>query len=113
MIIGAGVAGLAAARALREAGVRMTVLEARNRVGGRILTVRDRRSSVPIELGAEFLHGGAPETRAITDEAGLNVIDITGDRWKAARGRFSNINDFWVRLNRILGQVDPQRSPDR
>lgn len=113
MIIGAGVAGLAAARALREAGVRITVLEARNRIGGRILTVRDRRTPVPIELGAEFLHGGAPETRAITDEAGLNVVDITGDRWKASRGRFSNINDFWVRLNRILSQVDPQITPDR
>jgi phytoene dehydrogenase-like protein len=43
VIIGAGVAGLAAGRRLTEAGVRVTVLEARNRIGGRIHTLRVER----------------------------------------------------------------------
>ena len=64
VVIGAGAAGLAAARALTERGVCVTVLEARNRIGGRVLTQRDRRSALPIELGAEFLHGDARELRA-------------------------------------------------
>ena len=57
VIIGAGAAGLAAARTLRAAGVRIVILEARGRVGGRIFTYRDPRVPVPIELGAEFVHG--------------------------------------------------------
>ena len=113
VIVGAGVAGLAAARHLRAAGVRVIVLEARNRVGGRILTLRDRRSPIPIELGAEFLHGEAEEIREIADAAGLSVIDIGGDRWRAAHGRFSRFDDFWEAIGRILGHADASRQPDR
>src|SRR4029077_8915467 len=62
LVLGAGAAGLAAARDLSHAGLRVTVIEARPRVGGRILTLHDPRSPVPIELGAEFIHGEAAET---------------------------------------------------
>src|SRR5688572_18652616 len=60
LILGAGAAGLAAARILRQAGRRVLLLEARHRPGGRILTQGDPRSPVAIELGAEFIHGEAP-----------------------------------------------------
>jgi monoamine oxidase len=113
VIVGAGVAGLAAARRLHEHGVRVLVLEARQRIGGRVFTVRDRRSSIPIELGAEFLHGDAPEVFAIVDEAGLTAVSIEGDRWRAAHGRFSPLDDFWTRLDRVLGQARASRTPDR
>lgn len=63
-VVGAGVAGLAAARELRDRGLRVTVLEARSRIGGRILTHRDDRVPLPIELGAEFLHGDTPRVCA-------------------------------------------------
>ena len=52
IVIGAGVAGLAAAERLGKAGIPVIVLEARNRIGGRILTQRDVASGDPIELGA-------------------------------------------------------------
>ena len=52
LIIGAGVSGLAAAQALVRAGVRVTVIEARNRIGGRTHTVVDERLGVPMDLGA-------------------------------------------------------------
>jgi monoamine oxidase len=61
VIIGAGAAGLAAASKLVRTGVRVIVLEARSRLGGRIFTVIDDISQFPIELGAEFMHGFAPE----------------------------------------------------
>jgi monoamine oxidase len=54
LIIGAGVAGLSAAQALRAAGHAALVIEARDRVGGRIWT---DRSQGPVEYGAEFIHG--------------------------------------------------------
>lgn len=57
IVIGAGVAGLAAAQQLQAEGVRVTVLESRERIGGRILT--DRSSGHPIEMGAAWVHGAA------------------------------------------------------
>jgi protoporphyrinogen oxidase len=60
LVIGAGVAGLTAAADLTRAGVRVSLLEARNRLGGRIHAVHDV-AGLPIELGAEFIHGRSPE----------------------------------------------------
>jgi monoamine oxidase len=113
VVLGAGVAGLTAARRLQEDGFRVLVLEARDRIGGRVFTARDARSILPIELGAEFLHGDAPEVREIGDAAGLTEVEITGSRWTVAHGRFTRADDFWKRLDRVLGQADAQREPDR
>jgi monoamine oxidase len=57
VVIGAGASGLAAARALQDEGFDVVVLEARDRVGGRVFTQRDAKTQYPIELGAEFIHG--------------------------------------------------------
>jgi monoamine oxidase len=79
IIIGAGAAGLAAARELTGAGLRTRCLEARDRIGGRILTVHDPASSLGIELGAEFVHGKPAEIFELSDRAGLH-LDETGGR---------------------------------
>ena len=115
VIIGAGVAGLAAARRLAQAGATATVLEARDRIGGRIHTVRDERTPLPIELGAEFLHGSAPEVVEIVRSSKLVVSDIHGDRWSAERGKLKPLDeeDFWSDLDRIMRRLDPKRTPDR
>src|SRR5438067_11638037 len=57
IVIGAGVAGLAAARELKKRGFEVVVLEARDRVGGRVHTVRLPGWPLRLEAGAEFLHG--------------------------------------------------------
>ena len=113
VIIGAGVAGLAAARRLHEHGVRGVVLEARTRIGGRVHTIRDARSPVPIELGAEFVHGDAPELTDIAREAALTAVDVVGTRWTASHGRFTALPDFWERIDRVLGRAKASRDPDR
>jgi monoamine oxidase len=112
-VVGAGVAGLAAARGLREAGLRVLVLEARGRIGGRVLTHRDARVPLPIELGAEFIHGAAPETAEIVREAGLRAVEITGEQWRAARGRLAPAGQYWERMGRVLEKLDAGREPDR
>ena len=58
LVIGAGIAGLSAAQALTDAGHTVTVLEGRDRIGGRIHTSRIWRE-VPIDLGASWIHGAA------------------------------------------------------
>ena len=75
-VIGAGMAGMVAARALGERGVRVVVLEARERVGGRIFTRHEHGQDV--ELGAEFLHGRAPELFALVDEVGADAAERDG-----------------------------------
>ena len=60
LVIGAGIAGLSAAWHLQGAGINATVLEARNRIGGRVWTNRDF-ADIPVEFGAELIHGTGNE----------------------------------------------------
>jgi polyamine oxidase len=87
-VIGAGVAGLAAAQALAEAGRDVTVLEARDRIGGRVWT--DRALGVALDLGASWIHGvdGNPIT-ALADQAGARRAVTRWDRMRVydAAGR--------------------------
>jgi monoamine oxidase len=113
IIVGAGVAGLAAARALSERGVRVEVLEARDRIGGRVFTHRDPRAPAPIELGAEFVHGSALEVMSIVRDAGLLAVDVCGERWERRNNRLIPSRDFWRRLESVMGRMSASRNPDR
>jgi monoamine oxidase len=81
VVIGAGAAGLAAARSVAERSLSVIVVEARDRIGGRVASLPGARASVPLELGAEFIHGPAPETRALLRDAGTAAIDVGGEGW--------------------------------
>lgn len=109
-IVGAGVAGLAAMRLLEERGIRTRVLEARDRIGGRLYTVRDRRVPHPIELGAEFIHGHAPELRQIAREARLLLYAVEGERWRSRRGRLARLDDFWEQLETVSEHLDARKA---
>lgn len=113
VVLGAGVAGLAAARRVREAGLTVCVLEARDRVGGRVLTVRDARTPLPIELGAEFLHGPAAEAAAIAREARLLAVEVSGESFFAARGRLHADEDIEEDAGAVMKLLDPDVDPDR
>ena len=81
-IIGAGVAGLTASRELSQSGLRVLLLEGRERIGGRILT--HHTPHYPVELGAEFIHGRPSETFQLVKEAGLKIAEL---RWNPLRRR--------------------------
>jgi monoamine oxidase len=78
VVLGAGAAGLAAARVLSRAGVSAVVLEARDRIGGRLHTLEDPGLPLPVELGAEFIHGTADVSFALLRAANTVAVD-TGD----------------------------------
>ncbi len=71
VIVGAGAAGLVAARELSAAGRGVLLLEARDRAGGRMLTIRDPRANGPVELGAEFVHGSHELMLSLLEAAGI------------------------------------------
>jgi len=83
IVVGAGASGLLAARQIAQAGKRVLILEARNRIGGRIWALPEDTWEYPAQAGAEFVHGEAPTIRAIAREAGLSLS--AGGQWWSVR----------------------------
>jgi Flavin containing amine oxidoreductase len=81
------------------------VIEERERVGGRIFTRRDSATPVPIELGAEFIHGSAPELARVLHEASLSSVDVGGERRTTMDGRLRRLDDFWEQLDRVMRRL--------
>lgn len=98
LVLGAGVAGLTAAWRLLQAGIEVEVLEARDRVGGRLWT-SFAYGPFPVELGAEFIHGDRVITWQFLQRYGLHALDDPSqDR------RYVGIN------SRVLPSADLSRS---
>jgi monoamine oxidase len=91
-IIGAGLAGLTAARILAERGVEVELFEASDRIGGRARTIIDHHGLLPVELGPEFVHGRVEPTLQLVREIGLSLDPITDD-------------GMFARIAKLLGNV--------
>jgi monoamine oxidase len=112
IIIGAGAAGLSAARALSNSGLSVIILEARDRIGGRIFTRHIPSFPAPIELGAEFIHGQPREIWDVADAAGLTVVEIAGSHWQSLGGVLKESN-FWPQWEAIVKQMREAGAPDQ
>ena len=105
LIVGAGAAGLLAARELSDAGLNVTLVEARDRLGGRIHTLYSSSSRAPIELGAEFVHGRPPALWTALHAARLGVYDVADKHWEYREGQLRPLNDFWTEVEHVLGML--------
>jgi monoamine oxidase len=105
-VIGAGAAGLCAAAELSRHGCSVLVLEARERIGGRIHTRQLPGLSYPIELGAEFIHGEAPVTAALLRAAGIAAVDTAGIRIARRDGQLRARDGEFGDVRRLLQQAE-------
>jgi monoamine oxidase len=104
-VIGAGAAGLAAVAALRNAGKHVICLEGSSRIGGRILTSHDPLCGVPIELGAEFVHGRSPEVFDLAAREHLPLYEHSSKAQYLHRGRIAARTEPESAADKLLGRV--------
>ncbi|GAA4496875.1 NAD(P)/FAD-dependent oxidoreductase [Hymenobacter ginsengisoli] len=111
LIIGAGAAGMLAARELAAAGRR--VLEAQDRLGGRVHTLQPAGFSAPLEAGAEFMHEPVPLTRALLAEAGIRWQATEGQTYTIKDGQVQPDTNFFAQLPALLARLNalPQDMP--
>ncbi|HLO52231.1 MAG TPA: NAD(P)/FAD-dependent oxidoreductase [Kamptonema sp.] len=89
LIVGAGIAGLTAAYRLRQAGIRTDIIEATNRVGGRIRTLpKAAGTAIPAELGGEFIDTGHTALISLATELGLSAIDVNAVQQRLVKDTF-------------------------
>lgn len=101
-VVGAGAAGLAAARVLSQAGATAVVLEARDRIGGRIYTREDPGLPVPIDLGGEFIHGATEISFALLRAAGTVAVDTQDGAFAFEGGELRDRGDPFATVERAM-----------
>jgi monoamine oxidase len=109
IIIGGGVAGLAAAAELARKNFRVVLLEARERLGGRIFTTRPKGWGRAIELGAEFIHEGNPPLWRIVRQHRLRTRGMQRRHWLYEDGKLVRMDDLAERIERVTSRIDEKR----
>ena len=110
IIIGGGIAGLTAARRLTEAGLRVTLLEARDRLGGRIYT--QNTAKFPVELGAEFVHGRPKEILGLAAEAAAPIVPVQGSFRRKINGEWADAGHLMEKVDQLFANL-PADEPDQ
>ncbi|WP_165826341.1 flavin monoamine oxidase family protein [Rhizobium wuzhouense] len=117
IVVGAGMAGLSAAATLTEAGAEVIVLEARDRIGGRIFT--DRSLGVPVENGANFIHGFNDNPAAeLASQTGATPFFVDPEQWQlfqpgGVEPEEFETDDIFDDLNRIADKAAEEADGDR
>lgn len=100
IVIGAGAAGLMAARTLARGGKKVLMLEARDRIGGRIYTLEGA------ELGAEFIHGNLPVTFNLLKESGLHARSASAEMWQYEDGSLTTDTIFSLGWDEVMDRLN-------
>ncbi|MCX9073108.1 MAG: NAD(P)/FAD-dependent oxidoreductase [Candidatus Methanoperedens sp.] len=105
IIIGGGASGLAAGKEIAKAGKKVCVLEARNRLGGRIHTLTVPGFSTHIEAGAEFVHGDMPSTKSLLKEGGIEFYSTAGKYYRIKNGKLQKLENLWITFLTLLSKA--------
>jgi monoamine oxidase len=115
IIVGAGAAGLTALREFDRAGCHALCLEARDRIGGRVFTIHDPLSPIPIELGAEFVHGRPAEITGIANSGHLALYHCGEHAVHIENGEVQDESDAWELVDEVMDDMQRAASsgPDQ
>lgn len=108
IVIGAGAAGLMAAWQLAQTGKKTAIVEAKDHIGGRAHTIPDHNFDLPVELGAEFIHGELELTQMLLKKAGVDQYTVNGDIWQDEDDELDEQKDFiedYSALNKKFKEV--------
>ena len=112
VIVGAGAAGLAAALRLATSGLRIVLIEARDRIGGRAWSIDAPTLEMPVEIGPEFVHGNPEVTLRLLARYGLETIPTVSESWhmQAGSGVAEPETDeqIAVLMQRAYAALDPE-----
>jgi monoamine oxidase len=109
LVVGAGAAGLFAARRLANAGLATTLVEVRDRIGGRAWTVAEPGWRIPIELGAEFVHDEARLSRKLAADAVMGLGRVPNRHGIREDGSVRRISDPWAALTKLVTRKTDRR----
>jgi monoamine oxidase len=109
VILGGGVAGLAAAGAVARRGLTVVLVEARDRLGGRILTLEPQGWPVPVELGAEFVHGGNPALWRLLRRHRIGTQLVPHRHWLSRAPHLQPIDDLAERIAHVTDRIEARR----
>jgi len=112
VVVGAGASGLTAARRLTDHGFSVAILEARDRLGGRISTAQRSDTIIPLELGAEFVHGMPAEIFSLPASA-FALYEVRGEIWTARQGHWHPMRDRGKGRGRVLKELSAWQGADR
>jgi monoamine oxidase len=105
LIVGAGAAGLAAASELAHARCSALLLEARLHIGGRVWSHHEPGLPVPVELGAEFIHGRSRATFSLVGKAATAAVDSRGEHWTLAGGKLERAGELFSEIEQAVART--------
>lgn len=105
IVVGAGVAGLTAASELAPHVNSVTLLEASDRVGGRVHTIFPAETNGPVELGAEFVHGTPEPFTSFLKKKNVALEEMDGRMLRSENGQITSSGDFFPRVMELLGSL--------
>lgn len=109
IVLGGGIAGLAAAGELGRRGFRVALLEARERLGGRVFTQRVAGWRGPVELGAEFIHSGNAALWRLLDRHHIRTRRVPARHWLWRNGELECLPRVSDRIEHVTSQIDARR----
>ncbi|HKB45942.1 MAG TPA: FAD-dependent oxidoreductase, partial [Chitinophagaceae bacterium] len=104
IIVGGGIAGLVATNELANY-YNIILIEADERLGGRIHSFREENFSTIIEAGSEFIHGKLKETLRLLKKAGIEYMPVKGRMYRKEKGRWNEQHDFIEGWDELLHKM--------
>src|SRR5258706_8993197 len=106
IIVGGGAAGLMAARELLKQENSVTILEADNRLGGRIHTLQHPSFKQPVEKSVEFIHGNLPLTIQLLKEGRIEYVPVKGAMIRLVNDEWKVQDDFTIGWKELMNRMN-------